>query len=123
VVRKRHIPAAPSSFLRNSNIIGDGKDHIYDDERLYSENICQFERNPHLETTITARLNPKHVDENSKIVQEKTNKISQTVRCWWHVCRWGRVGPDTGKNFRRVSRGKVSTIAIIILLDLLHEIV
>jgi hypothetical protein len=49
VARGRHKPVGPSSFVQNSNIVGDGKDYIYDDERLDLKNvdICQFERNPH----------------------------------------------------------------------------
>jgi hypothetical protein len=74
VVKKRHILLA--LFLRNSNIVGDGKDYVYDGEHIDSENIGQFERNPHLETTTRARLDPKHVDERTRIVQETTNKIS-----------------------------------------------
>ena len=98
-------------------------DHVYD-ERLHSKNIniCQFERNPDFETTIRARLNTKHIDERARIIQETTNKISQTISWWWHVCRWGWVGPNTGESFGRVARGKVS-IAIVILLDGLHEMI
>jgi hypothetical protein len=105
--------------------MGDGKDHVYNDERLDSKNIyiCQFKRNPDLETTSRTRLNPKHVDERARIVQETISKISQTVRCWWHVRRWGRVRPGTGKNLGRVDCGKVSTIAIVMLLDLLHQLI
>ena len=82
--------------------------------------IRQFERNPYLETAIGARHNPKHVDKGARIVQETANEIYQAIRCWWHVRRLGRVGPDTGKSFGWVSRRKVSTIAIVILLHLLH---
>jgi hypothetical protein len=101
----------------------DGKDHVYNDGPSASKtiNICQLERNPDLETTTRTRLNPKHVDERTRIVQETASKISQAVRCWWHFHRWGWVGPDTGEGFRRVSRGKVSTMAIMILLDLLYQ--
>ena len=100
-----------------------GKDHVYENEHLDSKNIniCQFECNPHLETTIRARLNPKHVDERARIIQEMTNKISQTVRCRWHVCGW--VGMNNGESFGRVGHGMVSTIAIVILLDTLHEVI
>ena len=114
-------------FLQNWNMVVNGKDHIYDDddETLDSKNmnICQFERNPDFETTIRARLNPKHVDERARIVQETTNKISQSVRCRLHVHRWGRVGLNIWKCFERVSRGKVSTVAIVILLDALHDMI
>jgi hypothetical protein len=90
-----------------------------------SKNICQFKRNPHLETTSRAGLNPKHVDARARIVQETTCKISQTAYCWWHVRRLGWVGPDSGESFGRVSRrrGEVSTIAIVILSDLLHQLI
>ena len=105
--------------------MGDRKDHVCDDERLNSKNIDirQFERNPHLETTIRARFNPKHVDKRARIVQETASEISQAVRCRLQVRRWGRVGPDTRKSFRWVGHGKVGTIATIILLDILHEII
>ena len=36
--------------------------------RLKNIDVCQFQCNPHLETTITARLDPKPVDERSRIV-------------------------------------------------------
>ena len=72
---------------------------------------------------IRARLDPKHVDERARIVQETASKISQAVRYRWHVHRWGWVRPDTGKSFGWVSQGKVCTIAIIILLDLLHQMI
>ena len=103
----------------------DGKDRVYHDEPLNSKNIniCQFECNPHLETTIWARLNPKHVDKRARVVQETAKKISQTIRYWWHVRTCGRVGPDARKIFRWVSGGKVGTIAIVILLDILHEMI
>ena len=100
-----------------------GKDHVYDDDETLDSKyiyICQFERNPDFETTIRARLNPKHVDECARIVQETTNKISQAVVCLWHVRRWGWVGPDSGESF---GRGKVSTMAIVISLAFLHEII
>ena len=102
-----------------------GKNRVYDDELLNSKNIniCQFECNPHLETTIRARLNPKHVDKRARIVQETTNKISQAVRCRWHVHRWGLVWPITGVGFGRDDRGKVGTIAIMILSDALREMI
>ena len=90
-----------------------------------SENIGQFERNPHLETTTRARLNPKHVDVRTRIVKVTASKISQTVR-GWHVGRCGRVRQDTGKSFGRVSRGKLSTVAkkaIVILLNLLYQMI
>ena len=51
------------------------------------------------------------------------SKISQAVRCRWHVHRWGWVGPDAGNDFGWVSRGKVCAIASIILLGLLHEMI
>ena len=100
-------------------------DHVCNDELLESNNldIRQFERNPHLETTIRAILNPKHANERARIIQEMTSKISQAVRCRWNVHRWGRVGPDAGKDFGWVSRGKVCAIASIILLGLLHEMI
>ena len=104
----------------------DSKDRVYnDDEPVDSKNIniCQFERNPHLETTTRARHNPKHVDERTGIVQEMTSKISQAVHCWWIVHRWGWVRPNTGESFGRVGGGKVSTIAIVILLGAVHEII
>jgi hypothetical protein len=63
-------------FLRNSNIVCDGKDHVYDGEHIDSENIGQFERDPHVKTTARARLDPKHVDKRTRIVQETANKIS-----------------------------------------------
>ena len=77
--------------------------------------------NPNLETTNRARFHLKHVDVHARIVQKTTNKVSQTVCCWWHVRRWGWVGPNIGESFGKVSYGKVSIIAIIILLYLLHE--
>ena len=86
-------------------------------------NIRQFECNPHLQTTIRSRHNSKHVDKRPRIVQEMASKISQAVRCRWYVRRWGWVGPDAGKSFGRVSRAEVSTIAIVILLDMLNEII
>ena len=52
-----------------------------------------------------------------------TNKSSQAIRCWWHVRRWGRVGPGSGESFRRVGRGKVSTIAIVNILDALYKMI
>ena len=82
-------------------------------------NICQFERNPHHETTTGARLNPKHIDERVRIVKETTSKISQTVRL--NVSRWGCVRLEIGKSFVS-SGGKVSTIVIkdiVIILELL----
>jgi hypothetical protein len=90
------------------------------------EKIGQFDRNQHLETTTRARLNPKDIDACIRIVKETASKNSQTVR-WWYISRGGRVtaGPDTGKFFRRVSRGKLSAIsmkAIIVILDLLHRV-
>ena len=94
----------------------DSKDRVYnDDEPVDSKNIniCQFERNPHLETTTRARHNPKHVDERTGIVQEMTSKISQTVHCWWIVHRWGWVRPNTGESFGRISRREVSIIVIV----------
>ena len=113
-------------FLRNWNIVVNGKDHVYDDDETLNSkniNICQFERNPNFETTIRARLNPKHVDECARIVQETTNKICQAVVCRWHVCGWSWVGPDSGESFRGVSRGKVSTMAIVIPLAFLPEMI
>ena len=89
----------------------------------YILKICQFKCNPDFETAITARLNPKHVDERARIVQETTNEISQTVCCRWHVRRWGWVRPNTGEVFRRVGHGKVSTKSFMILLDSLHEMI
>ena len=103
--------------------INDGKDRIYDGEPLHSKKFCQFERNPRLETTITTRLNPKHVHERARIVQKTTNKISQAVHCRWHVHRWGWVGPITGVSFGRVDRGKVGIIAVVILSDALQEMI
>ena len=97
--------------------------HVYDDECFHLKYISQFERNPHLETTIRARFNPKHVDERARVVQEVASKIFQTVCCRWHVRRRGGVGPDTGKSFGKVRRRKVSTIVIIILLELPHEMI
>ena len=85
-------------------------------------NICQFQCNPHLETTMRARLDPKHVDKRARIVQETASKNSQAVRYRWHVHMWGWVRPGTGKSFGWVSRGKVCTVAII-LLDLLHQMI
>ena len=122
--KTRQTPIAHSSFLQNY-IVGDRKDQVCDDDRLDSKNIDirQFERNPHLETTIRARFNPKHVDERARIVQEMASEIFQTVRCRLQVRRWGRVGPDTRKSFGWVGHGKVGTIATIILLDILHEII
>ena len=81
--------------------------------------ICHFERNPDPDTTIRAGLNPKHVDERARIVQETTNNISQIIRC-----RWGRIGPITGESFGRgASRGKVSPVPIVIPLDSLHKMI
>lgn len=57
------------------------------------------------------------------IVQETAGKISQTVRCRWHVRGWGWVGPDSGESFGRVGRREVSTIAIVMLLDLLYQLI
>ena len=51
------------------------------------------------------------------------SKISQAIRCWWNVHRRGWVRPNAGKSFGWVSHGKVSTIAIVILLHLLHEMI
>ena len=103
-------------------MVRDRKYHAYKDERLDSRriNLCQFQCNPHLETTITARLNPKHVDERARIVQKTASKISQTVRFRSHVRRWGWVGPYTGKSFRSVSCVKVG---ITVILDLLHQMI
>ena len=102
-----------------------GKNRVYDDELLNSKNIniCQFECDPHLEATIRARNDPKHVDKCARIVQETTSKISQTVRCWLHVYRWGWVGPITRVSYGRVDCGKVGAIDIVILLDALHKMV
>ena len=74
--KTRQTPIAHSSFLQNY-IVGDRKDEVCDDDRLDSKNIDirQFERNPHLETTIRARFNPKHVDERARIVQETASEI------------------------------------------------
>ena len=98
---------------------------VYDDKPLDSINIniCQLQRNPHLETTTRTRLNPKHIDEGSGIVQETASKISQAVRSWWHVRRWGWVRLDSGNSLGRVGRGKLSAIVIVILLDALHGII
>ena len=90
-----------------------------DDDTL---NICQFERNPHYETTIRARFNPKHIDERVRIVKETTGKIPQTVRR--NVSWWGCERLKIGKSFGRVVSRKVSTIVIkgiVIILDLLHQ--
>jgi hypothetical protein len=103
--------------------MGDSKNHVYDDVRFDSKNIGQFERNPRLETTTRARLNLNNVDERTRIVQQPTSEISQTIHCWLHVCTWSWVGPDSGKNFGWAGRGKVSAIAVVILLDLLHGLV
>ena len=100
VVSKKTFTRSSPSLSRTSNIDIDDNVHVYDaDERLDSKNvnICQFERNPDFETTTRARLNPKHVDERTRIVQDPTNKNSQAVRCWWHVRRY-RVGPYSGKS-------------------------
>ena len=97
---------------------GDDENLVYNDERFHSKNIRQFKRNPHHETTIRARLDEKYVDDRARVVHETTNKVSQTIYCWWHVRRWGWVGLDSGENSGRLSRRKVSTIAIVILLDL-----
>ena len=85
-------------------------------------NIYQFERNPHHETTIRARFNPKHIDEHVRIVNETSSKIPQTVRRNVSRCSWVRL--EVGKCFMRVSSGKVSTIVIndiVIILELLHQ--
>ena len=105
--------------------MADGKDHVYVDRPLDSIYIyiCQFKRNPDLETAIRARFNPKHIDERARIVQKTANKISQAVRCCWHVRRWVWVGPDSGKGFGGVGSGKVSTMAFVILLDALYEMI
>ena len=87
-----------------------------------SENIGQFERNPLLETTTRARLNLKHVDVRIGIVKVAVYKISQTV-CRWHVSRFDRVRPDTGKGLGRVSREKLSKKAIIIIPNLLYQMI
>ena len=88
-------------------------------------NICQFERNPHHETTTRAGLNPKHVDERVRIVKETTSKVPQTVR--WNFSRWDCVRLDTGESFGRISRREVSIIVIVkdimIILDLLHQMI
>ncbi|KAH9043562.1 hypothetical protein EDB83DRAFT_2407741 [Lactarius deliciosus] len=90
-----------------------------------SGNIGQFERNPYLETTTRARLNPNHVDECIRIVEVTAKKIPQTVH-WQYISRWGWVGPDVVKSSGRVSRGKLSTVAItaiVILLDRLQQMI
>ena len=72
-----------------------------------------------------ARLNTKHVDVRIGIVKVTDSKISQTVR-EWHVSRFSRVRPDTGKGFGRVSCGKPSTVdkkAIVILQNLLYRMI
>ena len=89
----------------------------------YILKICQFKCNPDFETAITARLNPKHVDERARIVQETANEIAQTVCCGWHVHSWGWVGQNAGEIFRRDGRGKVCTKTFVILLDSLHEMI
>ncbi|KAF8260531.1 hypothetical protein EI94DRAFT_1748141 [Lactarius quietus] len=76
-----------------------------------SENLCQFKRNPHLETTTSARLNPKHDDARVRIVEETASKVSQTVNRW-RLSRCGWVRRDTEKSFGRASRGQVSTVTI-----------
>lgn len=48
------------------------------------------------------------------------DKISQAIRCCWHVCKWGWVGLNVWESFGRVNCGKVN---IVILLDLLHEMI
>ena len=89
---------------------------------LTSEKIGQFEPDPHLETTTMARLDSKHIDESIRIVKETGSKNSQTIRRWY-VSRGSRVGPDTGKGFRKSSRGKLSTWSIntIVVLEILHQ--
>ena len=90
-----------------------------------SENIGQFERNPHLETTTRARLNPKHVNTRIGIVKVAVCQVSQTV-CQRHVSRFDRVRPDTGKSLGRASRRKLSTLderAIIIIPNLLCQMI
>ena len=99
----------------------DGENHVYNDDRIDSKYIRQLERNPHLETTIRATLNPKHINVCARVIQEATSNISQTVRCQWHVRRWGRVRLSTRESFGRICCRKVTTIAIVILLDALHE--
>lgn len=71
--------------------------------------------------SIRARLNAKHIDVCARIIQEATGKISQTVRCRWHVCRSGWVGPSTGESLRRISSRKVGTVAVVILLGALQK--
>ena len=92
----------------------DRKDRFYVDKHLGSKNIniCKFERNPDFEMPIRARFDPKHIDERARIVQNTTNKISQAVGCWWHISRWGWVGPDSGKSFGGVGGRKVSTVIL-----------
>jgi hypothetical protein len=99
-------------------VAGNGDDRICDDDVIL-EKISQFECNEYLETTSRARLNPKDIDKCIRVVKETASKNSQTVR------RWGRVGPDTGKRFRRDSHGKLSAKtmkAIIVIWDLLHQV-
>ena len=93
------------------------------DDEVILEKICQLDRNQHLETT-RARLNPKDIDACSRIVNETASKASQIVRRWY-ISRGGRVEPDTGKCFRRASRGKLSPVAmkaIVIILSLLYQV-
>jgi hypothetical protein len=114
------------SFLSKIRTIAKNWHHICDnDECSGMLNICQFELNPHHETTTRARFNPKHIDERVRIVEETTRKIPQTVRRW-NVSRSGCVRLDTGETFGRIGRGKASTIAIlviVIILDLLHQVI
>ena len=79
-LRKQH---EKTTYTRSSLFIspelerrGDGDSHVYDVERFHLKNICQFENNPDLQTTIRSWFDSKHVDERARIVQETANKIS-----------------------------------------------
>jgi hypothetical protein len=88
---------------------------------LALEKIGQLERDPHLETTIRARLNAKHIHERIRVVEQTAGKNSETVR-WRDISRGVMVGPDTVNIFGRVGCGKPCTSmkAITILLEFLR---
>src|SRR6266404_5036234 len=84
--------------------------------------VGQFERDHHLETTTRAYLNAKHVEVRIRIGKVMNGEIPETI-CLRYVGRWRWLGPDVWKSGRGFRHGKLSTIAhksIGILLDLLQ---
>ena len=89
-----------------------------------SEDIRQFEFNPHQNPTAGGWPNPEHVDDRFWIIEVPSSKVPQTI-CRLHVSKRSWVGPDILDRFG-IGDGELCTIlkiAMVVLLALLHQMI